>query len=385
MRSLPRAKLVHFLVILIVLIVGIRPAASQTSRGGVVKGPFTVDELKAFAALEAIDAHTHVFQSSPLFTHLINRLNLHLIDILVADDHGKHPLSLATQRSQALKVIGENAERVALCTTFDPYRFNATDFANEAMLELNRDFDNGAIAVKVWKNVGMEIKGPDGSFVKPDDPRLEPIYQDIAAHGKTLIAHLADPDTLWAPPNPKADDYSYYMYEEPWWYMYGRAGAPSKRDILEARDHILEMNPTLRVVGAHLGSLEAGFDDLGRHFERYPNFAVDLAGRVPYFEMLQRDKAIAFIIKYQDRLIYGTDNDHSFAPPSHAARTSREWEEAYADQWRFFATDDVITYHGQKVKGLALPPQILQKLYHDNAVTWFPGVLGRTANTNTEK
>jgi predicted TIM-barrel fold metal-dependent hydrolase len=378
MRSLSRITLVHLLGI---FIVGIVPVASQTSRGGIVKGPFTGDELKNFAALEAIDAHTHIFQPSPLFTKLIDHLNLHLIDILVADDHGKHPPSLAAQRELALKVIGENADRVALCTTFDPYRFSATDFANNAIVELNKDFDNGAIAVKIWKNIGMEIKGADGRFVRPDDPRLEPIYQDIAEHGKTLIAHLADPDTLWAPPNPKADDYSYYMYEEPWWYMYGRPGAPSKRDILEARDHILEMNPRLRVVGAHLGSLEADLDDLGRHFDRYPNFAVDLAGRVPYFEILPREKAISFIVKYQDRLIYGTDNDHSFSPPSHAVRTSREWEEAYADQWRFFATDDIITYHGQKVKGLALPQSILRKLYHDNAVKWFPGVLANVAKT----
>jgi predicted TIM-barrel fold metal-dependent hydrolase len=363
----------------ILLFLAFIPLGAQVSRSRVVKGPFSDEELKQFAALEAIDTHTHIFQPSPLFTRLLDRLNLHLVDILVADDHGKHPPTLALERTQALHVIAENPHRMVLCTTFDPYRFNAADFTEIAIRDLNRDFEEGAIAVKIWKNVGMEIKTPDGRFVKPDDPSLQPIYKDIAAHGKTLIAHLADPDTLWAPPNPKADDYSYYMYEEPWWYMYNRPGAPSKRDILEARDHILEKNPTLRVVGAHLGSLEADFDVLGAHFDRYPNFAVDLAGRVPYFEMLPREKAIAFIVKYQDRLIYGTDNDHSFAPPSHAARTSREWEEAYADQWRFFATDDVITYHGQKVKGLRLPPEILRKLYHDNAETWFPGVL-ETAN-----
>ena len=167
--------------------------------------------------------------------------------------------------------------------------------------------------------------------------------------------------------------------------MYNRPGAPTKQEILKARDHILELNPKLRVVGAHLGSLEADFDDLGAHFDRYSNFAVDLAGRVPYFEMLPRDKAIAFIVKYQDRLIYGTDNDHSFAPPSHAARASREWEEAYAHQWRFFATNDTVTYQGRKVQGLALPPAILRKLYHDNAVKWFPGVLGAAKKLMTEK
>jgi hypothetical protein len=68
------------------------------------------------------------------------------------------------------------------------------------------------------------------------------------------------------------------MEEEPWWYMYNKRGMNSEEAILKARDHILEQNPTLRVVGAHLGSLEASFADLGAHLDRYPNFASDMAG-----------------------------------------------------------------------------------------------------------
>jgi len=92
--------------------------------------------------------------------------------------------------------------------------------------------------------------------VLPDDPRLDPIYQDIAAHGKTLIAHLAEPDSCWLPPNKNSPDYSYYS-EHPEWYMFKQPDHPKKAAIIEARDHILERHPQLRVVGAHLGSLES--------------------------------------------------------------------------------------------------------------------------------
>jgi predicted TIM-barrel fold metal-dependent hydrolase len=165
------------------------------------------------------------------------------------------------------------------------------------------------------------------------------------------------------------------MEEEPWWYMYNKRGVNSKEAILKARDHILEQNPTLRMVGAHLGSLEASFADLGAHFDRYPNFAVDMAGRVPYFKMMPREDAIAFITKYQDRLIYATDNDHEFHPADRAKQARKDWEEAYADQWRYFATNDTVEYQGKPVQGLALPFSILRKIYHDNAIKWFPGVL----------
>ena len=105
--------------------------------------------------------------------------------------------------------------------------------------------------MKIWKNIGMELKIAKGQYVMPDDPVFEPIYRDIAAHDKTLIAHVADPTSLWQPPNPASPDYSYYM-THPEWYMYRHPHAMSKQAILALRDHLLAENPTLRVVGAPL-------------------------------------------------------------------------------------------------------------------------------------
>ena len=87
------------------------------------------------------------------------------------------------------------------------------------------------MAVKIWKNVGMQLKDQSGRFVMPDDPRFDPIYQDIAAHGKTLIAHLAEPDSCWLPPNKNSPDYSYYS-EHPEWYMFKQPDHPKKAAII---------------------------------------------------------------------------------------------------------------------------------------------------------
>ena len=88
---------------------------------------------------------------------------------------------------------------------------------------------------------------------------------------------------------------------------------------------MLEANPNLRVVGAHLGSMEADFHQLAQHLDKYPNFAVDLAARMPYVEMQPRAEMIAFITKYQDRLIYATDNE--LPPDSNAQKPMKDWEE----------------------------------------------------------
>ncbi|MGB8480239.1 MAG: amidohydrolase family protein [Acidobacteriaceae bacterium] len=354
------------------------PKASTSTTSAIasatpVSGPFTAQELPEFAALDPIDTHTHAFHDAPALYAMLKRLNLHTLDITLVDDFDPELKNLTKERKDAWTVVHHSDGYIAMCSTFDPFKYNQTGFASNANRIINEDFSHGAVAVKIWKNVGMEIKDAKGNYIMPDNPVFEPIFKNIAAHNKTLVAHLADPNTIWEAPNPNAADYDYYT-QHPELYMYSKPGAPSKAAILVARDHVLEANPKLRVVGAHLGSMEADFHQLAQHLDKYPNFAVDLAARMPYVEMQPRADLIAFITKYQDRLIYATDNELN--PDSNPQDTMKEWEDRYANDWRFFATNDVVEYNGRKIRGLALPQPILRKLYHDNAVKWFPGILG---------
>jgi predicted TIM-barrel fold metal-dependent hydrolase len=345
-----------------------------SARGDVaVNEGFSPSELAKFSALEPVDTHTHVFQNARPLLAMLHRLHMHIVDICVVDDHSKFQSSLDAERAADLEVVHASDGLASFCTSFDPFKFRNPGFSEAAIRQINQDFDSGAVAVKIWKNIGMELKDANGQYVLPDDPIFEPIYQDIAAHHKTLIAHVADPNTLWQPPNRAAPDYSYYM-EHPEWYMYGKPHPASKEAILRARDHLLEQNPDLLVVGAHLGSMEADFGEVARHLDRYPNFAVDLAARMPYVMKQPRDQIIAFITKYQDRLLYATDL--GLSPGGDPSAAVREWEQTYVRDWRFFATTGTVeTESHQKVSGLGLPAPVLEKLYHDNAVKWFPGIL----------
>ena len=348
-----------------------RPASTfSASDAAPVLGPFSATELQQFRALGPVDVHAHVFVVDPSFIAMLEKMDLHILDILVVNDMESGRGDLEKQRQQARAVVHAGHGYAALCTSFDPYLFNQPDYAANAIRGLNEDFAKGAIAVKLWKNVGMEIKDPNGHYLMPDNPVFDPIIKDIAAHNKTLVAHVADPDSAWQPPNPASPDYEYYR-DHPRSYMYGKTDVPTKAEILAARDRVLEKNPNLRVVGAHLGSMESNLTELGQHLDRYPNFAVDLAARMPYFEMQSRETMIAFITKYQDRLIYGTDLGYSEG----STETLRDFESLYANDWRYFATADTLLYKGKDVKGLNLPTTILRKIYHDNAVKWFPGIL----------
>jgi hypothetical protein len=84
---------------------------------------------------------------------------------------------------------------VLLCTTFDGYESNSPTFTYDSIRQINRDFHDGAVAVKIWKNVRMETKDSNGKYVLPTDSKPQPVYQGIAQNAETL---LAEPDMAWS-------------------------------------------------------------------------------------------------------------------------------------------------------------------------------------------
>ncbi len=369
-KPFPRTALFAFLVFSTMLVGWCTPP--RIGATAITSETISAEEaLRSFAAMRPIDVHVHVFKTDPAFQALLEQLHVKLLNILVVDDTLSYRKQLEPQVVDALALIGSSHGHIALCTTFDPFRFNHPAFVTETIKQLDQNFAQGAVSVKIWKNVGMELKTRSGNFVMPDDPKLEPIYKDIAKHGKTLMAHLAEPDVAWGPPDPSDPSWSYYQ-ENPQWLMYQRPGYPSKQEILQARDHVLAENPKLRVVGVHLGSMEKDLDDIVRHLERYPNFAVDTAARMDYLMLAPLEKVRSFLIKYQDRVLYGTDLD--LVATANVQESLKEWQLTYARDWKFLATDKGFDYHGKKVTGLKLPQPVLRKIFRENALRWIPGL-----------
>jgi len=302
---------------------------------------------------------------------MLERLNLKLLNILVMDDTLPYRKQLQPQIDDALALAQSSRGRIALCTTFDPYKVDGASFDADAIKQIDRDFGQGAVAVKIWKNIGMEIENAGGQYILADDPKFDPIYKDISNHGKTLMAHQAEPDVAWGPPDPSDPSWSYYQ-ENPQWYVANRPGFPSKQSILEARDHVLANNPKLRMVGVHLGSMERDLDNIARHLDKYPNFAIDTAARMDYLMLMPTEKVREFLIKYQDRVLYGTDLD--LLPDANIPDVLKDWQSTYARDWRFLATDETQNVQGKPVRGLNLPQPVLHKLFRGNAIRWIPGL-----------
>ncbi len=259
---------------------------------------------------------------------------------------------------------------MAWASTFDARGFEKPEFPEQTIASLRQSFADGAIAVKIWKNIGMSIKGKSGAYLLPDDRALRPVYEAILKEGKTLVAHLAEPDGAWLPLDAKNPEIRYYS-ANPQWHLYGKTGAAVKEDILKARDRVLASMPKLRVVGCHLGSDEDDLKELARRLDTYPNFAVDTAARIRYFARGDREQVRQFLIRYQDRILYATDFSLREAEPAAAARSLKS---VHDRDWAFFSGADAMEYDAKPTRGLDLPEGVLRKLFRDNALRWLPGI-----------
>jgi hypothetical protein len=317
-----------------------------------------------------IDTHVHIHRDAPALLAAFKASNWRGLDIVVSGASSDDEAFDLDERIRATRQVQRESDgSLAWASTFDARGFEGPGFTERTIAGLRRTFDDGAIAVKIWKNIGMAIKSKGGAFLLPDDATLLPVYEAIQQADRTLIAHLAEPNGAWLPLDANNPEVVYYS-KNPQWHMFGREGAPVKASILDARDRILARYPRLRVVGCHLGSDEDNLKQLARRLDTYPNFAVDMAARIRYFAAGDRETVRQFLVRYQDRLLYATDFAYR---EGDAAAAARGMLAMHDNDWDFFAGGDTMEYRGRRTRGLALPDAVLRKVFRENALRWFPG------------
>ncbi|MBW4330669.1 amidohydrolase [Stakelama sp. CBK3Z-3] len=334
-----------------------------------------------FAKVAKFDAHVHYNYDSPAFLRIARDDGFELLTINV--DYPDFP-PLDTQARIAEKYHRLDPEHLRYSTTFSMKGFGTPGWTKRIEATLDRAFANGAIAVKVWKNIGMVETDPQGKRVFLDDPRFDPVMAHIKKAGVPLIAHQGEPRNCWLPLDQMTTDNDRsYFREHPEYYMYLHPDEPSYEMIMAARDKFVAFHPDLPFDGAHLASLEWNVDRIAEFLDRFPNAVVDMAARMSELQNQSGenyDRVRDFIIKYQDRLMYGTDL--TFSPPDANGRAqnppmteefTKEADDMWRSDWRYLATprSQHIDAIDADVKGLALPRAVIDKIYHDNAYRFF--------------
>lgn len=319
-----------------------------------------------------IDAHIH-FNADR--TNVLNLAEMFDFSLLTINTEVPEFPSIDNQKLLAQK-YGETANPdLFYATTISSEGILEDDWAEKAIAKIKDDLADGACGVKFWKNIGMSIRREDGSFVMPDDPELEPVFDFLEDQQIPVLGHQGEPKNCWLPVEEmtvKSD--REYFRGHPEYHMYKHDECPDYCEHIEARDRLLERHKNLQFVGLHLASLEWNLDEVAERLDKYPNLAVDLAERIShlyYHTARDRSAVQAFFEKYQDRIIYGTDIiDDPIRNPS---EVTQELEHRWKKHWLYFSTDKKLTSSQieQPFPGLDLPKSILEKIYFSNAKKWY--------------
>ncbi|HKU90237.1 MAG TPA: amidohydrolase family protein [Steroidobacteraceae bacterium] len=330
-----------------------------------------------FATVRKFDAHVHINVLDSTFLEQARADNFEVMAINV--DYPDFP-KLADQRAAALVQVKADPARVHWATTFSVKGFEKKDWLPRVKAQLDADAKQGAKAVKIWKNVGMAEKDSSGKLIFLDNPAFSPVADEVQRLGLTLIGHQAEPYNCWLPLDQMSTDNDReYFKEHPQYHMYLHPEMPSYEDQIGHRDNFVAAHPQMRFVGAHLGSLEYDVDRIAAFLDRFPNANVDMAARmsqVQYQSVRDYDKVRNFFIKYQDRLLYGTDltlNPGEAGTDEQKAEFKRSAHQFWIDDWRYLATPESRRVEMIKadVPGLALPRDVIDKIYYSNAVRAF--------------
>jgi predicted TIM-barrel fold metal-dependent hydrolase len=221
----------------------------------------------------------------------------------------------------------------------------------------------------------MDLKDGD-RYVMPDDPRFEPILAAIQDAHSVLMGHQAEPLNCWLPfkqMTVKSD--REYFTEHPQYYMHDHPERPSHEAILAARDRMLAAHPELHFDAVHLASLEWDVGRIAQFLDQFPNAVVDMSARTSHLErqaVKSPQKVRAFLIRYQDRILYGSDDE--YGPAEGDAAAIKAVHDGWLSDWLFLATDRRL--HSPEFpfiyRGVHLPRAVLDKIYRLNAEREFP-------------
>lgn len=326
-----------------------------------------------YANVEKIDAHVHLHGALPTFMALAATDNVRLLTINV--NYGDFP-PLPQQHSDALALRAAHPDRVAFATTFDAAGIERSDWKDRIERQLSQGLEAGAVAVKVWKDIGMQQRDADSRAVMIDDPRFTSIFRSLEERGVVVLGHLGEPRNAWLPiPEMTIRGDREYFTTHPQYHMFKNSQWPSYEQQIAARDRMLDRHPRLRFVGVHLASLEWSLERVAAFLRRYPNASVDLAARLPHAQLQasrNRDQVRRFFIEFQDRILYATDI--ACQGPQEDSACAAQAHEAWLDDWRFLTSADTMhsTEFDTPYRGLSLPRDVVDKIYHRNARRLFP-------------
>jgi predicted TIM-barrel fold metal-dependent hydrolase len=324
-----------------------------------------------------IDVHTHIGPDG--IERAVRLMDEWGIDGVV-NLSGMHPGPPRHLLERQLAAAAESHGRIAVFTTPDFHLVQARPDYGVAMAEqLSEARRLGAIGLKITKGLGLGYRAHDGvHLLAVDDRGLDPLFDRAGELGMPVAIHCGDPKAFWKPASPDNERWD-ELQAHPEWSFAG-SGVPSWQALYDAFERRVARHPKTTFIAVHFGNDPEDPDNVARMLDRYPNFFIDTAARVPEIGRHPADKMRRFFVKYQDRILFGTDTgvgpdqeDMMYGSTGALPPTRADEVRFFTQTWRYFETperqmESPTPIQGRwKIDGIGLPDDVLRKIYFDNA------------------
>ena len=255
---------------------------------------------------------------------------------------------------------------------FYPSGFPAGVMSDERLAELPENLEKAVEKGvrgdgELWKNLGLKTRDSSGKVIPVDDPRLDPLWDKAAELGVPILWHMGDPAAFFQPINKYNERYE-ELRRIPEWSYYGPQ-FPKREEILKQRENVFKKHSRTIFIGCHFGFNPENLKYVSYLLDTYPNYYVELStvlsdlGKQPY-------TARKFFIKYQDRILFGSDGGNGF---NEKGWTIEKYYRAYfefletSNEYISYPLQGVINQGNWKIYGIDLPDSVLEKVYYKNA------------------
>jgi predicted TIM-barrel fold metal-dependent hydrolase len=306
-----------------------------------------------------IDINNHQNNMSPQhlqeLVKVMDTLNMAVMNNLSGSSGENLKKSVDNIRSTAPK-------RFSLFANINFTGIGENGWTEKAVAQLEADVKNGAMGLKIFKNLGFSVKDNTGKRVTVDDVRLDAVWKKCGELKIPVLIHTADPKQFWEPldnnnerwlelvtrPNRKRGDTD----PAPW------------QQLIDEQHRMFKKHPGTTFIAAHFDWHANDLDKLSKFMDEMPNIYVEFGAIIAELGR-QPIAANKFFTKYQDRILFGKDS----------------WEpQEYTTYFRVLETkDEYFPYHKKyhafwSMYGMGLPDEILKKIYYKNALRLLPSL-----------
>lgn len=254
------------------------------------------------------------------------------------------------------------SNRMIVFTNIEIRSIDDPEWVESTLAQLDYDVAHGAKGLKIYKSQGMFHTDSMGNRIPLNHPKLDAVWKKCGQLNIPVLIHAADPQPFWQPLD---------SLNERWLELKLKPGRkrnhqdPASWETIISEQHdVIRRHAHTTFINAHFGWFANDLSHLGKLLREMPNMYIEFGAVIAELGRQPR-QANLFFSEFQDRILFGKDayNPEEYHTYFRVLESADEYFPYYKRYHAFW-----------KMYGLALPDDILKKIYYKNALQIIPGL-----------